>query len=224
MTAIDVAAHLGAVARVVEDRVHNGETMRVVIASRAYDTTVEDVWDALTSSERLPRWFAQVDGELKLGGRFQVKGNAGGTVLACEPPRSFSVTWEFGGGVSWVNVALQPTKDGGAFLTLEHIAPVTDHWKTYGPGAVGIGWELGLLGLGMHTRSREARDSFNEHVWGASDEGKAFVTASGEGWIAADIAGGADNADAETRGRATIAFYRGEPPPGVSHPGTTTET
>ena len=60
MTAIDVAAHLGAVARVVEDRMHNGETMRVVIASRAYDTSVEDLWDALTSKERLPRWFAQV--------------------------------------------------------------------------------------------------------------------------------------------------------------------
>lgn len=218
MTAIDVAAHLGAVSRIVEDRM-----MRSVIASRTYDTSVEDLWDALTSKERLPRWFAQVDGDLKLGGRFQMKGNANGTVLTCVPHKSFTLTWEFGGGVSWVNVTLAPTKEGGAHLTLEHAAPVTEHWNTYGPGAVGIGWELGLLGLGMHTRSKAARDEFNEHVWGASDEGKAFVTKSGEGWIAADIAGGENKADAEARGRATIAFYRGEPPPGVSHPGTATE-
>jgi uncharacterized protein YndB with AHSA1/START domain len=206
----DVATHLGAVARLVEDRVRDGEKMRVVIASRTYDTTVDDLWDALTSKERLPRWFAQVDGELKLGGRFQVKGNAGGTITACVPPKSFSATWEFGGGVSWVNLLLEPTKAGGTHLTLEHIQPVTDHWKKFGPGAVGVGWELGLLGLGMHVRSREARDSFNEHVWGASDEGKEFVRQSGEGWIAADIKSGENAVDATTRGKRTIAFYRGE--------------
>ena len=71
----------------------------------------------------------------------------------------------------------------------------------------------------MHVRSRAARDSFDEHAWGASDEGKGFVTKSGEGWIAADIASGADKAEATKRGQATISFYRGEPPPGVSHPG-----
>ncbi len=81
--------------------------------------------------------------------------------------------------------------------------------------------ELGLLGLGIHVRSKAARDGFNEQAWGASDEGKGFVTKTGEGWTAADIAAGADVADATRRGRATIAFYRGEPPPGTAHPGTT---
>lgn len=221
MTAIDVAAHLGAVVRAVENRTHEGQKVRVVIASRAYDTSIDDLWDALTSKERLPRWFAQVDGELKLGGRFQVKGNAGGTITACVPQKSFSATWEFGGGVSWVNIALAPTKDGGTHLTLEHLAPTNEHWDKFGPGAVGVGWELGLLGLGIHIRSAAARDGFNEHVWGASDEGKDFVSKSGEGWIAADIAGGETAADATRRGKATIAFYRGEPPPGTQHPGTT---
>ena len=61
-------------------------------------------------------------------------------------------------------------------------------------------------------------------VHGPMGQGKAFVTKSGEGWIAADIASGADKGDATARGQATISFYRGEPPPGVSHPGTTTET
>jgi uncharacterized protein YndB with AHSA1/START domain len=214
MTAIDVAAHLGAVARVVEDRTHNGQPMRVVIASRAYDTSIDDLWDALTSQERLPRWFAPVDGELKLGGRFQVKNNAAGTITACVPPKSFSATWEFAGATSWISLALAPTRAGGTHLTLEHILPpVGDHWDKFGPGAVGVGWELGLLGLGMHVRSKEARASFDENAWGASDEGKEFVRQSGEGWIAADIKGRENPADATRRGKATIAFYRGEPPP-----------
>lgn len=208
---IDVATHLGAVARVVEDRVHEGQAVRVVAASRSYDTTIDDLWDALTQQERLARWFAPVDGELKLGGRFQVKNNAGGTITACAPPRSFSATWEFGGAVSWINVMLAPTAGGGTHLTLEHLCPPNSHWDKFGPGAVGVGWELGLLGLGLHLASREARDRFDEHAWGVSEQGKEFVRASGQGWIAADIKGG-ENGDAATRrGQRTIAFYRGEP-------------
>jgi len=208
---IDIAAHLGAVARVVETRTQDGQEMLVVAASRAYDTTVEDLWDAVTDKARLTRWFAQVDGDLKLGGRFQVKNNASGTITACVPPKSFSATWEFGGGVSWVNVLLQPTKDGGAHLTVEHIAPPNPHWDKFGAGAGGVGWELGLLGLGMHLRSQEARDKFDEHAFGVSEEGKDFVRVAGEGWIKAEIAHGESATEATKRGQRTIAFYRGEP-------------
>lgn len=210
---LDISAHLGAVARVVEDRVHEGQRVRVVVASRAYDTGTEDLWSALTDPERLVRWFAQVDGDLTLGGRFQVKNNAGGTITACAPPRAFSATWEFGPATSWINIQLSPTQDGGTLLTLEHLCPPNDHWNKFGPGAVGVGWELGLLGLGMHLRSGEARDKFDEHAWGVSEEGKGFVKVTGEGWIAADIASGEDAAAATLRGQRTIAFYRGEPLP-----------
>jgi len=207
----DIASHLGAVARIVEDRVHEGETVRVVIASRAYDTSIEDLWHAVTDRERLARWFAQVDGDLKLGGSFQVKNNAGGEIIACVPPKSFSVTWRFGPAISWVNVMLQPAKAGGTRLTLEHLCPPNEHWDKFGPGATGVGWELGLLGLGMHVRSKESRDKFDEHAWGVSEEGKDFVKAVGEGWIATDIASGEDVTEATKRGQRTIAFYRGEP-------------
>lgn len=208
---VDIAAHLGAVTRVVETRTQDGQEMLVVVASRAYDTTVEDLWEAVTDSMRLSRWFAQVDGDLVLGGRFQVRNNASGTVTSCDPPRGYSVTWEFGGGVSWVNVMLQPTKDGGAHLTVEHIAPPNPHWDKFGAGAGGVGWELGLLGLGMHLRSQEARDRFDEHAFGVSEEGKEFVRIAGEGWIAAEIAHGESVTEATKRGQRTIAFYRGEP-------------
>ena len=53
-----------------------------------------------------------------------------------------------------------------------------------------------------------------------SPEGKAFVTESGESWRAAHVASGIDPALAKERSDRTIAFYRGEMPPDIAHPGT----
>src|SRR5690348_9898353 len=119
---IDIAQHIGAVTRTFQKREHNGQTAYVVIAARTYDTDVDDLWEALTSKERIPRWFLPVEGDLELGGHYQLKGNAGGTITRCEPPNVVGLTWEFGGEVSWVEVRLQPTRDGSTHLELEHIA------------------------------------------------------------------------------------------------------
>jgi hypothetical protein len=63
MKKIDVARQVGAVVREVGSREYEGKTARVVIATRTYDTTVDDVWDALTSAERIPRWFLPITGD-----------------------------------------------------------------------------------------------------------------------------------------------------------------
>ena len=68
---------------------------------------IEDLWDVLTNAERIPRWFLPISGELELGGRYQLEGNAGGVITACEPPLHFTVTWEFGRDVSWAEVRLE---------------------------------------------------------------------------------------------------------------------
>ena len=44
------------------------------------------MWDACTDPERIGRWFLPVSGDLRLGGRYQLEGNAGGEILRCEPP------------------------------------------------------------------------------------------------------------------------------------------
>ena len=75
--------------------------------SRIYRTDVDDLWDAVTNPERLPRFFAPVEGDFRLGGRYQVQGNAGGTIEKCEPPHLFEVTWEFGEGKSFVLVTIE---------------------------------------------------------------------------------------------------------------------
>jgi uncharacterized protein YndB with AHSA1/START domain len=205
---IDVASYVGAVARRVADREHEGKPVRVVIASRAYDTTVEDLWDAVTRAERIPRWFLPVSGDLKLGGRYQLQGNAGGTITACEPPQRLSLTWEFGGQVSWVNVSLAPDGEG-ARLELEHVAPIDPHWDAYGPGAGGVGWDLSLIGLQLHLASGAAVDPKAFEAWSMSEEGKSFARQSAAAWGRADIAAGAEEVAANAAATSTAKFYTG---------------
>ena len=50
--------------------------------------------------------------------------------------------------------------------------------------------------------------------------GKDLMSQSGEFWRAAHVASGVDPASAKERSDRTIAFHRGETPPGVAHPGT----
>lgn len=207
-----LANALGAQFRRFENRDYEGKPARVVVASRVYDTDPDDLWDALTNRERLPRWFAPVEGELALGGRYQIKGNAGGTIRRCDPPHAFDLTWEFGGGMSWVTVRLEPDGDGTK-LTLEHIVHASDvdeHWTRFGPGAVGVGWDLSFLGLGMHLDSDGAAlDHAAVEAWSASDDGKAFMRRSADAWAAAHVAGGEDAAIARAMADRTAQFYTG---------------
>ena len=197
----------------VEQRDHLGKAALVGIAVREYPTTVEDLWEAITVPERIARWFLPVEGDLKLGGRYQLKGNAGGTITRCEPPQALDLTWEFGGGTSWVQVRLASLGQT-ARLTLEHIAHKDgigeEHLKKFGPGATGIGWDLGLLGLKRHLENRGAAvDPAEFEAWTLSEEGKAFVRRSGEAWAEAYIASGADPEEARAQAERTIAFYTG---------------
>jgi uncharacterized protein YndB with AHSA1/START domain len=205
---------LGAEFRRFENRDHLGKPARVVVATRTYDTERADLWDALTSRERIPRWFLPIEGELKLGGRYQLIGNAGGTIMRCDPPEALDLTWEFGGGMSWVTVRLAPEGDG-TLLTLEHIVHASDvdqHWAQFGPGAVGVGWDLAFLGLGRHLETGETVDRDAGMAWVMSDAGKAYMRTSAKAWAEAHIAGG-ENPDV-ARGMAdrTIAAYTGAPP------------
>jgi len=170
---IDVTHQIDAVRRAVGVREYKGGVARVVTLGQAYDATVDDVWDACTSAERIPRWFLPVSGDLRLGGTYQLEGNAGGTIERCEPPRSFAATWEYGGEVSWIEVRVTP-EGGRTRLELEHIAHVDDErWARFGPGAVGVGWDLGLLGLAGHLGSPAGFLDPDESVaWMGSDEGR----------------------------------------------------
>lgn len=207
----DIAGFIGAVTREVRHLEYEGKPAKAVVASRTYETSIDDLWDAITNVERLPRWFAPVSGDFKLGGRFKIEGNAGGAITRCEPPRLLALTWEFGESVSWVNVALREEGAGRTHLELQHIAHPEEHWDTYGPGATGVGWELGLMGLARHLQHPEAaRPPEGDPEWMNSPDAKRFMSLSAESWGEAAISGGEDASHAREAAERTRKFYSGE--------------
>lgn len=209
----DITGHLGATHREVRNVMREGQPAKDVVAARVYDTDSADLWNAVTDPERLKRWFAPVTGELTLGGRFHIEGNASGTITACEPGRSFAGTWEFGPYTSWIEVAITSEGDK-ARLEIHHIAHHPNpHWTQYGAGAGGVGWELGLLGLAEHLK-RPADDVRAEGMngWETSDEAKDLIRAASADWGRAAIEGGDNSEEALAAAEATRRFYSGEAP------------
>ena len=205
----ELKSHLRALKRSVVYLEHDGKPASAVTLARSFETSVEDLWDAVTNAERIPRWFAVVSGELALGGRYQIEGNASGSVTACEPLAHYALTWEFAGDVSWVEVRLADTGSGSAQLSLTHTALLSPFWDQYGPGAVGVGWEMGFLGLALHLAQPDWPKP-DEMEFATSADGKAFIAGSSDGWAQASIAAGTDPEAAHTAARNTTAFYTGE--------------
>ena len=77
---------------------HDGKPARAVILARSYGTSVDDLWDAVTTGERIPRWFLSICGELKLGGRYQLPTQPGYSVTL--KPESIA-EFSFPDGPTW---------------------------------------------------------------------------------------------------------------------------
>jgi uncharacterized protein YndB with AHSA1/START domain len=207
---IDVVEQINSVQRRAASRTFDAGEARTVVIARSYDAPLEDVWDACTNPERIPRWFLPVSGDLRLGGHYRLEGNAGGHIEQCSPPRQFTATWEFGGNVSWIELRLSEDAGGRTRLELEHIAPDDgEHWAKFGPGAVGVGWDLTLLGLTLHLPAGASTDPAAFAAWMASDEGREFVTMSSQDWGEAAIEAGADAEEARAAAERTTGFYTG---------------
>jgi uncharacterized protein YndB with AHSA1/START domain len=189
-----------------------GAETRTVILTQTYASDVDDLWDAVTNAERIPRWFLPVTGDLRLGGHYQLEGNAGGTIEECEPPTRFRATWEFGGGTSWIEVRLVAESADRTRLELAHTAPIDDHWTEFGPGAVGIGWDLGLVGLFLHLATGAPVDPARVDEWTRSAAGLDFMRGSSDGWRDADIASGVASDVATGAAERTLAAYTGGDP------------
>ena len=211
---IDIVREIEAVQREVGSGRIAAGAGRAIRLRRTYDAPIEDVWDALTTPERITRWFLPISGDYRVGGRYQFEGNAGGEILTCERPHRLAVTWVYGevtspSDVSEVEVRLTSAGEGTTTLELEHTAIVPDdRWDQYGPGAVGVGWDGALLGLTLHLRGESVGDSM---AWQVSDEGRDFFTRSSAAWGAANEAAGADPAAAARAVANTTAFYAPEP-------------
>jgi uncharacterized protein YndB with AHSA1/START domain len=214
----DLSNHLGCMTRVVRGLEWEGKSAKAILASRTFDTDVADLWDAVTNPERIPGWLGPISGELRLGGSYQIEGNASGTITACAPPSSLELTWEFAGQMSWVKARLLPEADKTR-LELEHWAHVDlanpdDHWNQFGPGAGGVGWELGFVGLARHVAEPEAVDTPAEGLeWMVSTEAKQFYRTASAAWARAAIAAGEPEEVAMAAAERNRALYSGEGSP-----------
>jgi uncharacterized protein YndB with AHSA1/START domain len=140
----------------------------VVRVEDRFDTTAEDLWDALTDPARVARWYGQVDGDLRLGGTFHmyVEGSdleSTGRVEACDPPRRLLLTnretdesYERGQGV--------PPYDARIEVTLDQVGDQTDlvievrGMPLDRIAFFGAGWQIHVEHLADHLGGREWDD------------------------------------------------------------------
>jgi hypothetical protein len=175
--------------------------------TRKLDKVDHDGRDAVTNPERIPRWFLPVSRELKLGGRYQLEGNAGGVIECCERPRLVAITWEMRGNVGWVTVNLTE-QDGATRLTLEHVAHMPEEiFDQFGPGGAGVGWDLGLMALELHLKRDDRFDPEQADAWAATSEGRPFVEGCSQAWAGASIAAGTDPTKANDAASRVTEFY-----------------
>ncbi|WP_117000924.1 SRPBCC family protein [Desertimonas flava] len=197
----------GLVVREVRQGTRDGTPTRIAVARRTYATDQRDLWEAITSPERIPRWFLPVSGDLRVGGRYQLEGNAGGVVERCDEPDLFAVTWEMGPMVSWLTVRLVAA-GAGTTLELTHEAHVDpDLWTQFGPGAVGVGWDLALVGLGLHIDSGRPVDPESGMAFTFTTAGKEFVQLAAARWAEAAVADGEEADAARAAAERTTHFY-----------------
>ncbi|WP_250289212.1 SRPBCC family protein [Streptomyces atroolivaceus] len=207
----EIAEEAGRVHREVGTRRVGSDEAGTVLLRRTFDAPAADVWGAVTSPKRIARWFLPVTGDLRAGGSYQLEGNAGGEILECVPPERLRVSWLFGPdpGFSEVEVRLAPEGGDRTVFELEHASVIPEEFRSqFGPGAVGVGWDLALLGLGWHLAGGGI-DPEEAVEWHTSPEAKAFVARSGEEWGRAFAASGADPETVTATTVATIAFYTG---------------
>jgi uncharacterized protein YndB with AHSA1/START domain len=180
----DLLAEIAETAREVARRGGGDDELVAVTVRREYPAAAADVWEAVTDPARLARWFAPVTGDLREGGTFAVEGNADGEIRECSPPSTLVLTW--GGPGSVVTVRL--TAAGAAtVLELEHTVPVAFAGSGAGALFVGPGWDVALLGMGLHLRGEDVGDPV---AWEGSEEVRRANAASIDAWVTTVAASG----------------------------------
>lgn len=215
---IDIATQLKAIDREVTRRDGpDGEEVAVLIR-RTYDAAIADVWDALTDPDRMKRWFLPISGDLRVGGSFQLEGNAGGDILHCEPPRLLKVT--FGMPNSLVELRLSPDGDDRTTLELEHTVPIEIAQNGAGALFVGPGWDGGFVALDLYLRGEISDDPI---AAANSPEGQELSKQSVNSWVAVVQASGTATAD-ETAAITEMALAQFAPDQGDTEDGNSGDT
>jgi uncharacterized protein YndB with AHSA1/START domain len=124
-----------------------------------FDTSIDDLWSALTEPRRLARWIGDFEGDLRLGGDFRAHFFASGwegtgRVEVCEPPRHLLVlTREEGREQHAIEAWL--TADGEQTIAvIEERGMPLDLLADYGAGI-----QIHVEDLAAHIAGRERGDA-----------------------------------------------------------------
>ena len=143
--------------RIVGSLRRTGGGKGVVRMEDRYDTDIDDLWAALTDPSRLARWIADVDGDLRLGGRIQTRFTSSwegpGRIEICERPHRLAVTLTPGAPDETVVEATLAAEGDKTRLVIEErglpLAVLAGH---------GAGWQAHVEDLATHLAGREPGD------------------------------------------------------------------
>lgn len=142
-----------------------------------YPTDPADLWQAVTDRERLARWIAVVEGDLRLGGLLTAHFTSGwegsGRVDVCEAPERLLVTMEPGTPDETVIEAVLTPEGEGTRLVVEERGMPLDGLPVHGAG-----WQTHLEDLGS------ALDGRTPAPW--IDRVRELSPGYREGWAAGE--------------------------------------
>jgi uncharacterized protein YndB with AHSA1/START domain len=114
-----------------------------------YDTDAADLWSALTEPDRLARWLANVEGDLRVGGivqaRFTSTWEGPGRIDVCDPPKHLVLTMEPGTDDEAVIEAVLTGENERTRLVIEERGLPLDDLHKYGAG-----WQAHIEDLGRY--------------------------------------------------------------------------
>ena len=128
----------------------------VVRMEAAYDTDIQDLWTALTDPQRLSRWIADVEGDLRLGGvfraRFTSDWEGSGRVDVCERPTRLVVTMTDERGETVMEARLTAEADQTRLVIEDRGLPLGEL------AAHGAGWQAHIEDLASHLAGQAPSD------------------------------------------------------------------
>ena len=131
----------------------------VVRIEDGFDTSVDDVWSALTDPSRLARWHGEVEGDLRRGGEcharlFSTGWEGTGRVEACEPQQRLLVRMKDADESDENVIEVTPTADAEhSVVVWEERGMPVDQISAYGAGV-----QIQVDELADHLGGRERRD------------------------------------------------------------------
>jgi uncharacterized protein YndB with AHSA1/START domain len=142
----------------IEGTMQSAQGRGVVRLQSRYDSDIEDLWAALTTPQRIARWYGKVEGDLRLGGHFTafVHGSqweGRGHIDECDPPRRLRVTTSEEGGPEEAVTAELAADGSQTLLTIEVRGIPLDKVFAYAAG-----WHVHVEDLSGHLAGQDCAD------------------------------------------------------------------